>query len=370
MGSSRSYDTIVVGAGIAGICTAYWLKERGQRVLLIDKRGVLGGASGAAGAFLSPRIGRGGDLQKITNEAYRFALGFYGRIAPEAFFQSGLVRIPKDGADARKFEECRPFLDVDFQEADRSSFPHIDADAMRYGGLFFPDAAYVDPFRVAEKLISGIDTAWGLLAVPRRIGGVWRVERYAAPSIVLATGADRFPLPAPYLQIGALWGERVDLLCDASVPVTLHRHISVSSSVEGIVRIGATHVRGGMESEAERIERLVADARSLVPALETCRIHKIFGGFRSAVNDHFPIAGGVVDFEAMKKGGESPTPESLPTVAGAYAVGAFGGRGFVFAPLVGEMVANVILGGFGPDPRVSIGRFPLRLLKRRLRKGR
>jgi len=71
------FDAIIIGAGIAGISVAYWLNEAGQKVLILEKDGLLSGASGAAGAFLSPRLGKGGELQQITNKAYLFALDFY-----------------------------------------------------------------------------------------------------------------------------------------------------------------------------------------------------------------------------------------------------------------------------------------------------
>ena len=109
---SKSYDTIIVGAGIAGCCVAYALQQKGQKVLLLDRSGVAAsGGSGAAGAFISPKIGKGSSLQTFTNEAFHFAKDFYLKHFPKYFHQTGVIRIPKDMDDAEKFSTYEIFND-------------------------------------------------------------------------------------------------------------------------------------------------------------------------------------------------------------------------------------------------------------------
>ena len=367
---SFSYDTIVIGAGIAGISTAFWLEKGGQKVLLVDKKGLLTGASGAAGAFLSPRLGKGGDLQKVTNEAYRFALDFYAQNVPEGFFQKGLVRIPKDEKDAEKFAAYEPFIDLPYQKVSSGDFPHIAPEALRWGAFYFDHAAFVDPMTVAKKLTERIDTAWGVDAKPSYAGGAWRVGKFSAPNIVLATGAERLPLEIPYLSIGGVWGERVDVRSAAEIPVTLHQKLSVSANVEGVVRIGATHVRNDPRSEIERVNQLIVDAIVLVPALADQRILRIYAGHRASVSDHFPLVGTIADTDASKKAlgkppkSLKPEHETIPRIPGCHIVNGFGGRGFVFGPLMGKMMSEKILSQTPIDPRVSADRYLLRFLRR------
>ena len=57
------YDYLIVGGGISACATAYFLKQKGALVCVVDERGIAGGGSGAAGAFVSPKIGKGSTLQ-------------------------------------------------------------------------------------------------------------------------------------------------------------------------------------------------------------------------------------------------------------------------------------------------------------------
>jgi len=75
---AKTYDSIIIGAGIAGATIAYTLKEQNQKVLVLDKNGIASGGSGAGGAaFVSPKIGKGSPLQTLPNEAFVFAKIFY-----------------------------------------------------------------------------------------------------------------------------------------------------------------------------------------------------------------------------------------------------------------------------------------------------
>ena len=111
----KTYDTIIIGAGIAGCMAAYTLQAKGQKVLLVDRSAVpASGGSGAAGAFVSPKIGKGSALQTLTNEAYEYAKNFYVKHFPKHFSQTGVIRIPKDAEDAEKFRLYEPFNDTQY----------------------------------------------------------------------------------------------------------------------------------------------------------------------------------------------------------------------------------------------------------------
>ena len=68
------YDIVIVGAGVAGCALGYFARLAGKRVLVIDRAsGVATGGSGAAGAFISPKLGKKSALLELTNLAFEFS---------------------------------------------------------------------------------------------------------------------------------------------------------------------------------------------------------------------------------------------------------------------------------------------------------
>ena len=59
-----------------------------------------------------------------------------------------------------------------------------------------------------------------------------------------------------------------------------------------------------------------------------------------------------------------PESEEIVRKEGCYIVGCFGGRGFVFAPLMGKMLADKIVDGISVDISVSPDRYLLRSLRK------
>ena len=49
-------EVVVIGGGIVGVASAYYLAQRGIRVLLVEKGSIAGEASGRNGGHLSPTI--------------------------------------------------------------------------------------------------------------------------------------------------------------------------------------------------------------------------------------------------------------------------------------------------------------------------
>ena len=71
----RNYDAIVIGAGIAGSMIGYELEQRGFSVCVLEQNTIASGASGAAGAFLSPMMGKG-NMVNFINSSLEYALNF------------------------------------------------------------------------------------------------------------------------------------------------------------------------------------------------------------------------------------------------------------------------------------------------------
>ena len=108
----RKYDFIIIGAGISGCSLAYFLSKNSKNILLVDKNSdVAYGASGAAGAFLSPLLGTDNKFKNLVTKALNFSIDFYKNNFPKLLDSCGTIRIPKDNIDEEKFQTYIPHMD-------------------------------------------------------------------------------------------------------------------------------------------------------------------------------------------------------------------------------------------------------------------
>jgi len=64
-------EVVVIGGGIVGVASAYYLSRRGIRVLLVEKGSIAGEASGRNGGHLSPTIdGAWAPLAKLALDTW------------------------------------------------------------------------------------------------------------------------------------------------------------------------------------------------------------------------------------------------------------------------------------------------------------
>ncbi len=100
-----SWDTIIVGAGIAGACAAIYCSRRG-RTLIIEAEQPASGASGAAAGLVNPFMGRRARPVWRWSQALDALSGTLelGR-ADKFFSRTGIVRIPRNESQAETYRE-------------------------------------------------------------------------------------------------------------------------------------------------------------------------------------------------------------------------------------------------------------------------
>jgi hypothetical protein len=131
--NKKEFDYVVVGAGIAGCSLAYFLSKYSQSVLLIDKNeDVAFGASGAAGAFLSPLLGKPNKFTDLITKALVFSTNFYKVNFPQLITNCGTCRIPKNQEDEDKFQTYIPFMDFEYEKYEDGYFFNIGSVVKSY----------------------------------------------------------------------------------------------------------------------------------------------------------------------------------------------------------------------------------------------
>ncbi len=169
------YDAIIIGAGIAGASTAYFLNKAGLSVLVLEKNTVCSGGSYPAGAFLSPKISKPSPYKQYLNDAFLFSTNFYKINFPELFYQCGLKKIPLDKEDAQKCEGYEPFINIPCEKIPE--------------GYFFPDAGLINPVKLCHALLEGIDV--------KEHYHVKDIDDFSCKYLILATGSDALPINIP-----------------------------------------------------------------------------------------------------------------------------------------------------------------------------
>ena len=210
----KPYDTIIIGAGIAGCCSAYALQQKGQKVLLLDRSGVAAsGGSGAAGAFVSPKIGKGSALQTLTNEAFHFAKDFYLKHFPKYFHQTGVIRIPKDAEDAGKFSTYETFNDSKYRWVTQEELKTFGIKN-REESFLFEEAGVCDAPEMCAAILEHVPHAQCDVKSLSFEDGAWRVGEYSSKNIVLATGYQNDLFDMRYMGVKGTWGSRGDYRSD------------------------------------------------------------------------------------------------------------------------------------------------------------
>ncbi len=371
------YDTIIIGAGIAGCSAAFALQQRGQRVLLVDRSAVpASGGSGAAGAFVSPKIGKGSPLQALTNEAYSYAVAFYSRHFPKYFDQSGVARIPKDLNDSEKFAQYEEYNIDKYENIERGFFlQHGIKNAER--GFWFEEAGVCDAPQMCRAIWERVmfrqydvaslvheEEGWKLISRASEHGGVAQPQLYAK-NVVLATGYQNDLLDMRYMGVKGLWGSRGDYASDLHLKISLHKKISISKNINGIIKLGATHIKAKepcVACDGRPLADLEVQAAEMVDTSDF-KLKEIFCGMRAGSKDYFPLVGRVVDvpwilehYPGILKGAKPP----LKHLEGLYVMNGVGGRGFVFAPLMAKWLSELIVEEKAIDSRVSPDRLFLK----------
>ena len=109
----KPFDFIIIGGGIAGLLTAYFLRD--FKTILIDENGILEGASKAAGAFLFPKVGFDTAYTRFINNGIVNALNFYQSLGVDTN-KKGVLILPRDEKDIEKFKKYEKEIKLPFKK--------------------------------------------------------------------------------------------------------------------------------------------------------------------------------------------------------------------------------------------------------------
>ncbi|HEX8102288.1 MAG TPA: FAD-binding oxidoreductase [Solirubrobacteraceae bacterium] len=313
-------EVVVVGAGIAGVCTARELALRGVDVCLLDAGEVSGGTTGLgegnvlcsdkdAGPELSlALLGRAlydeieaslGDVAQIRRKG---ALIVHPEAATWAAEPARVARLAAAGVDSALLGP----------EEVREREPALTGEL--HGASYFAEDLQCAPRAITRALAREVPRVLTRCRVESIEAGGVRTERgfLAADAVVLAAGAWSGALAASAgleLPVEPRWGQLVQLA--SPVPI---RHKVVDGSYlasvtdpgaelqvstvlettfEGDVLVGSSRARRGFSDAVDPAvtEAMLARAARLMPGLRGGHVARAWSGLRPWLPDHLPAIG-------------------------------------------------------------------------------
>lgn len=370
------YDVAVIGAGINGCSVVYELTQAHKKVILFDMDGVAGGGSGAAGAFISPKFSKSGELKELIHDAFVYSMEFYEKNFSDLLSKAPLLHIAQDEDDSEILREYKKNTTLDLQTPSQELLKKLTSDAKKMENISL-EAGVVNAQQMCEAMSAGAKFVKEKVENLVYDDGMWIVnEEYAVKDVVLATGAYETLIKEPYIQLRGVWGHRIDIKTTTQNPYSIHQFVSISPSKDGILAIGATHnvhfhpqtATEAYNVEEGRAELLEKASRTL--KLENVEVIRDYTGLRSGSFDYMPLVGSLVmssetlACENIRFKTKKPEYDAYTYYPNLYMINGNGGYGFVLAPYLAKMLREHIVSGKKISNRLSPARFFARWAKK------
>ena len=329
------YDVAIIGAGINGSSVAYEFIRQGKKVILFDMNSIAAGGSGAAGAFISPKFSKSGELKELIDKAFVYSMEFYEKNFPHLFTKATLIHRSQNNEEKYTLESGM----VDAEKMCKALCEGATFKKQKVESLYFD-------------------------------GELWNIDAmYSAKNIVLAIGAYEQIIKEPYIQLRGIWGHRIDIKTSSENKDILHQFVSISPSKDGMLSIGATHnVHYHPETSKEPYDLEQGRAELLEKAsrmidLENVEVVKDYTGLRPGSNDYIPLVGSLVisketlASKSIQFQRKNPDYTKYVYYPHLYMINGNAGYGFVLAPYLAKILQEHILSNKSIDERLVPARF-------------
>ena len=344
-----NYDVAIIGAGIIGSSLAYELHQKGQKVLVLEKEEIASGGSGAAGAFINPKISKAGPLKELIEEAYLYSLDFYTNNFSSYTTSAPLLHIAKYEDENEKVDYFKTHTSLATGESSEEISSLLTSHASSFSSVYLTDNAIVEAQDICKAMLEGIDFHRLEVDKPVYKEGFWQIDTFKAKKVVLCTGGCEEVFKEPYIKLRRIFGQRCEVSSSTFMPCTVHHEVSISATKKnGRIAIGASHYlnEDDIPTAQSGSEELIALAKKSVN-LEDVQLHSSYCGMRSGSNDYLPILGQLVNArdslesapEALK-GDKNAKLEYTPEL---YMINGVGGYGFVLGPYLAKMMSEHLL---------------------------
>jgi len=348
---------VIVGGGIVGVVTAYYLAKAGVPSVVVERDAIGSHASGFAYGGLSPFTGFGipGPLAEMALEGLRLHRELAEHVVEETgigvdFRMRPSLALAFTDGDVRRLQAALPWQQkqpgcsarwLDGAEARRIE-PRVSESAL--GAVSIEGTADVEPYRLGLALTRaaealGVSVRHGrITGLRRRAGRVTHVvlERgeIACDAVVLALGpwsAEASPWLDLPIEVRPLKGQILRLQAPGPpVPCSVGwGHNYATTKPDGLLWAGTTEEEADFDEETtpQARDEIGAALVTMLPAMADAQIVHQTACLRPVAADGLLLLGRV------------------PGAEGVYMATGAGRKGILLGPAMGRAVADLILIG-------------------------
>jgi sarcosine oxidase len=368
----KTYDVVVIGAGVFGAWTAWHLAKRGQRVALVEAYGPGHSRASSGGETRIIRMGYGADelYTRWSKRSLEQWKQFSAATGQPLFLETGVLWMA--GEDDERLRQTKATLrrnGVAFEELDRAAlekrYPQIGLEEIRCG-ILEPHSGVLMARRavaaVADDAVKrGVEYRNAQVVRPTGSGRVNHVmtshgEVIAAGHFIFACGAwlgklfpdvlglRIFPSRQEVFFFGIPAGDT------RFAPLELPTWLFQEDLVYGMPDIENRGLKIAFDEHGERVDP-DSQSRIVSPAM-TEAVRKYVARRFPALKDAPIVETRVCQYENSSNG--DFLVDRHPEMENVWLVGGGSGHGFKHGPALGEYVAGQLLDGSSAEPRFSL----------------
>lgn len=371
MADRRTYDVVVIGAGVFGAWTAYRLARGWGKVLLVDAYGAANSRASSGGESRIIRMGYGADeiYTRWSKRALELWREFDAQTGARIFDRTGVLWMARDAERiasdtlATLTKVGVPHKKLSPAEIEKR-FPQIACDDLDFA-IYEPESGVLMARRAVQKVVEEFQKAGGIYQIaemeaPTGNGRVdalatWSGETLRADNYVFACGpwlarifpellSHRiFPTRQEVYFFGVPPGDKSYAAGNFPTWLDVGKEIYGMPDLENRgVKIASD--RHGSPVDPNRVERVAGETLSLVRDY----LRRRFPSLRDAP----VVESRVCQYENTSNG--DFLIDRHPNFENVWLVGGGSGHGFKHGPALGEYVAKLVLEGRDTDQRFSL----------------
>ena len=352
----QTVDVAIIGGGIAGCATAYYLAREGLDVVVVEHQGIGNAASGYALGLLNPLSGAliPGRLAVFAREAFdehtrlwprleeESSIDFQGRMMPHLEVLLDESGVPPLRDEMERWNASDGFSARWLEGKDVRALDDRIADEV-VGAVLLESLGMVDSQQLTRALLDAARQRGACIVKERAVDIEWSGNR----AVGVRTARGEIPCHAVVAATGP-WSGAVEEWTDLSIPVTplkgqivrleglsppLEYHVAgpgaVVQKVDGKLWAAATEEEAGFDlsTNSQARQDLLDRAARVLPAVKQARVLEQTACLRPRTPDGLPILG------------------KVPERENTYLATGGGKKGVLLAPAMGRVLADLIVRG-------------------------